>query len=357
MDQMQAYDGPQIVGMDLHRNRSVLLRMTPQGERLERIRIDNSPAALKAEIAKAGPHPQVVLEATYGWYWAADTLQEAGAEVHLAHPLGVKMFGYRRVKTDDKDAADLADLLRMGRLPQAWIAPRQTRQVRELVRYRHKLVGMRTSAKDQIHAVLGKAGLHVPVTDVFDRGGRTWLAGIPLHGSYRVRADSLLRLIAFLDGEIAEVDRLIAQALAGDPGYRAVQTIPGIGPVFAAVMVAEIGDVARFAGPGQLCSWAGLTPRHRASDTKVHRGRITKQGSPLLRWACVEAVQRSGADTPMRRLKDRIVDRRGTTARNVAKTAAARKLLTLVYYALRDGEVRCLTKPDPARAGRNAADA
>ncbi|MEU6889991.1 transposase [Streptomyces viridosporus] len=191
---MQTHDGPQIVGMDLHRNRSVLLRMTPQGERLERMRIDNSPAALQAEIAKAGPHPQVVSEATYSWYRAADTLQEAGAEVHLAHPLGVKMFGYRRVKTDERDAADL---LRRGRLPQAWIAPRQTRQVRELVRYRHKPVGMRTSAKEQIHAVLGKAGLHVPVTDVFDRGGRTRSAGIPLHGSYRVRADSLLRLIAF----------------------------------------------------------------------------------------------------------------------------------------------------------------
>ncbi|MGW9499037.1 transposase [Streptomyces prasinus] len=144
------------------------------------------------------------------------------------------------------------------------------------------------------------------------------------------------------------MDRLIAQALAGDPGYRAVQTIPGIGSVFAAVMVAEIGDVARFPSPGRLCSWAGLTPRHRASDTKVHRGPITKQGSPLLRWACVEAVRRSGADTPMRRLKDRVVNRCGTPAR---------KLLTRVCYALRDGAVRCLTKPGPARAGRNAAGA
>ncbi|WP_327591600.1 transposase [Streptomyces chartreusis] len=136
--------------------------------------------------------------------------------------------------------------------------------------------------------------------------------------------------------------------MAGDRGYQAVQTIPGIGPVFAAIMVAEIGDATRFPGPAQLSSWAGLTPRHRASDTKVHRGPITKQGSALLRWACVEAVQRSTADTPMRRLRDRIIDRRGTEARSTAKTAAARKLLTLVYYALRDGEVRCLVHEVPA---------
>jgi transposase len=76
----------------------------------------------------------VVLEATYGWYWAADVLAELGASVHLAHPLGVKMFSYRRLKNDQRDAHDLADLLRMGRLPQAWIAPPAARELRELVR-------------------------------------------------------------------------------------------------------------------------------------------------------------------------------------------------------------------------------
>jgi transposase len=114
----------------------------------------------------------VVLEATYGWYWAADTLAQAGATVHLAHPLGVKMFTYRRVKNDERDAADLADLLRMGRLPESWIAPPEIRGLRELVRYRHKLVGIRTSCKDQIHAVLAKCGVFVPMADVFGAAGQ-----------------------------------------------------------------------------------------------------------------------------------------------------------------------------------------
>jgi transposase len=145
-----AYDGPQMVGMDLHRKRSVLVRMTPDGRKLATARIGNSPAALAAEVAKAGPSPKVVLEATYGWYWAADALEAAGAEVHLAHPLGVKAFSYRRVKNDEKDAADLGDLLRMGRLPEAWIAPPEIRELRELTRYRIKLVSLRTSCKDQV---------------------------------------------------------------------------------------------------------------------------------------------------------------------------------------------------------------
>ncbi|MFC6023839.1 transposase [Plantactinospora solaniradicis] len=117
------YDGQQIVGIDLHRRRSVIVRMTEAGERLDSVRIDNDPMALAAEIAKAGEHPQVVLEAAYGWYWAADVLTDAGAQVHLAHPLGVKGFAYRRVKNDVRDASDLAELLRMGRLPEGWIAP------------------------------------------------------------------------------------------------------------------------------------------------------------------------------------------------------------------------------------------
>ncbi|MGH3410595.1 MAG: IS110 family transposase [Streptosporangiaceae bacterium] len=107
---MEDYDGRQVVGMDLHRRRSVLVRMTEDGRRLGTAKITNSPAELRKEIARAGKAPKVVLEATYGWYWAADTLA-AGAEVHLAHPLGVKAFSYRRVKNDERDSADLADLL------------------------------------------------------------------------------------------------------------------------------------------------------------------------------------------------------------------------------------------------------
>ena len=114
-----------------------------------------------------------------------------------------------------------------------------------------------------------------------------------------------------------------------------------VGPTLAAVFVAEIGDVTRFPGPQQLCCWAGMTPRHRESDTKVHRGRITKQGNRLVRWAAIEAVQKLyGGDIGALRI--RLTDKRGA---NLAKVAAARKLLTLVYYGLRDGHIRCLARP------------
>ena len=69
----EAYDGRQVVGTDLHRRRSVIVRITEDGRKLETVRITNSPAALQREIAKAGPHPRVVVEATYGWYWPSSS--------------------------------------------------------------------------------------------------------------------------------------------------------------------------------------------------------------------------------------------------------------------------------------------
>ena len=147
----------QYVGIDLHRRRSVIVRMTEDGEVLDCVRIVNDPVALSLELAKAGPDPEVVLESTYGWYWAADLLQADGATVHLVHPLGLH-WDARRVKNDERDATELAHRLRRNDLPESWVAPPEVRELRELVRYRAKLTALRTSAKAQIHAVMAKLG-------------------------------------------------------------------------------------------------------------------------------------------------------------------------------------------------------
>ncbi len=153
-----------------------------------------------------------------------------------------------------------------------------------------------------------------------------------------MRIDSLRDLIDTFDEEIGGLEDLIHDLLKDHAGYRAVQAIDGVGRRFAAIFVAEIGDVTRFAGPKQLCSWAGLTPKHYESDTTVHRGSITKQGSKLVRWAAIEAT--CGRKDPKRRADFvRIAERRGTAK---ARVAIARKLLTLVYYGLR--EIRCLAE-------------
>jgi transposase len=338
----EGYTGKQIVGLDLHRRRSVLVRMTENGRRLETTRISNDVEYLRQVMARAGEAPEVVLEATYGWYWAADALADMGAIVHLAHPLGVKAFEYRRVKTDERDAADLADLLRMGRLPEAWIAPPDIRELRGLVRHRAKLVALRSGLKCQVHGILAGAGIVVPMSDLFGAAGTELLDRTcrqRLGEVDRWRVVSLRRVLDLVDGEIDRFQALARARLGRYPGYRAIQVIPGVGPVLGAVFVAEIGDVHRFADPDRLASWAGLTPRHRESDTTVHRGRITKQGPRLVRWAAVEAVQRISKQHPLGQLRERVAERRG---RNIGKVAAARELTRLVYYGLRDGHIRAL---------------
>ena len=349
---MEGYVGQQYVGIDLHRRRSVIVRTTEAGEVLEAVQITNSALALAEVISRAGESPEVVLESTYGWYWAVDTLQECGASVHLAHPLGVKAFEYRRVKNDLRDAADLADLLRMGRLPESWIAPPATRELRELVRHRAKLVALRSHCKAQVHAVLAKCGVAVPMSDLFGVGGTELLDRLELPKPYAARIASLRRVMDTLDFEIDIFAGLARGGLSRDPGYTAVQTIPGIGPILGAVFVAEIGDVHRFASAQKLTCWAGMTPKHHESDTKVRRGRITKQGSRLVRWAAVESVQRLPGHTRLGAFRDRIADKRG---HNIGVVAAARRQLEYVYYALRDHHVRGLAQRSHAAPATAAA--
>ena len=175
------------------------------------------------------------------------------------------------------------------------------------------------------------------MSDLFGASGRRCSRPPGLAVESRSRVDSLLRVITALDFEIDLYAKLVAGRLRTDPGYRAIQPIPGVGPILAAVFVAEIGDITRFHRPDQLASWAGLTPKHHESDTTVHRGRITKQGSRLVRWAAVEAVQRVPGHTRLGQVRDRVAERRG---RNIGVVAAARELITLVFYGLRDHHVR-----------------
>ena len=328
---------PRYVGIDFHRRRSVIVHKDGAGTLLETVHLDNDPAAFAAELHKAGEHPEVVLEACYGWYWLADLLEELGANLHLAHPLG-NAWGNRRVKNDERDASDLVDLLRLGRLAEAYIAPPPLRELRELVRYRAKLVALRSGLKSQVHSVLAKEGVPVPMTDLFGTAGQDLLDTTKLGRSYAIRVASLRELILAYDNQVEMLEGEIDDFLGGDKGYLAIQAIPGVGPVLGAVFVAEIGDVSRFSSPEKLCCWAGLTPRHRESDLHVHRGPITKQGSRILRWAAIEAASRHHGSQAER--FEAIAARRDS--RKIARVALARHIVTLAYYGLRDGEIRCL---------------
>ena len=184
--------GRRFVGVDLHLYRSVIAGLDEAGEQLGWVRIDNDPKVLVREVRKAGGRGcPVAIEATYGWYWAVDALLAAGSEVHLAHPLGMKALRKRkRVKTDPADAYELANLLRLGSLPEAYISPPELRELRELVRHRRQLVKLATAVKAGIRALLAKHNIRLSATQLESDTATGMLDALALPGTYAARLAS-----------------------------------------------------------------------------------------------------------------------------------------------------------------------
>src|SRR5204862_244515 len=176
-------NGTRWVGIDLHRRRSFPTAITEEGEVEFRRRIVNEREAFLELLGDPnGTH--VALEATYGWEWLADLLEDAGYALHLAHPLRTRAIAAARVKTDAVDATTLAQLLRAGLLPEAYIAPRELRDVRELLRHRVTLVAMRSAIKNRVHAILAKHGVTHQHSDLFGKAGRQFLTTVELRQAF-----------------------------------------------------------------------------------------------------------------------------------------------------------------------------
>jgi transposase len=336
------------VGIDLHRKRSHVAAVDERGGELFSRRIVNDPDTFVALLGELDGESKIALEATYGWEWLADLLEDHGYELHLAHPLRTKAIASARVKTDAVDARTLAHLLRADLLPEAYVAPRELRDLRDLLRQRVVLTHMRSALKNRVHALIARQGVQRAHVDLFGAAGRRFLDDLPLRPDPRARLGTLLRLIADFDREIDALAREIDRRAKHDPRVDVLRQIYGVGRYLGMLIVAEIGAIERFPSARHLCAWAGLTPTVRSSDARARLGHISGLGSKALRWALVEAAQKAcQGGGPLRHDFERIAKRRG---RKIAKVAVARKILTLCYYGLRDGEIRCLKSSGRASA-------
>jgi len=279
------------IGIDLHRRRSQIAVIDEHGELSLSRRIVNDREMFLELLGDPGS-AHVALEATYGWEWLAELLEEAGYDLHLAHPLRTRAIAAARVKTDAIDAKTLAHLLRAGLLPEAYVAPRELRDLRELLRHRATLTRMRSAVKNRVHAILAKHGIPREHSDLFGKGGREFLAELKLRDAPRRRLDSLIALICDFDREIETTTQEIEERAKADDRVDVLTQIRGVGRYTAMLIIAEVGDITRFPTARHLCSWAGLAPSVRSSDGKARLGHITRQGSPALRWALVEAAQK-----------------------------------------------------------------
>jgi transposase len=248
------------VGMDVHRKRSQVALLDEHGVQLANRNLPNDPAELVSILGSLEPGTPVALEAAYGWGWLVDLLEDLELEPHLVHPSRCKAIASARLKNDKVDAATLAHLLRADLLPEAWIAPQQVRDQRALLRHRAWLGRIVTAAKCRVHAVLADRGVQL-TERLWTTAGRAWLTNLALPAVQRTIIDDCCGLIDAITPLVARLERdLLARALP-DPRVQALQVLPGIGPITAMTLVAEIGDIGRFPTARKLCAWGGLTPR------------------------------------------------------------------------------------------------
>ena len=239
----------------------------------------------------------------------------------------------RKQKTDRRDAEHLLDLLRENRFPRIWVPSLEVRDVRQLLVHRHKQVKARTRSKNQLQAMALSHGVQKKYK-LWTKAGRAELEGLPLLPYAAQRRQLLLEALDWLESEIDELDRRVAEEARQRPEAVRLMTHPGVGPVTALAMVLTLGPAQRFASGKQVGSYFGLIPSEQSSGGKQRLGKISKQGSSFLRFLLVEAGQTAARyDPELGRFYRRLAARKN---RALAKVAVARKLATRLYLMLRE---------------------
>jgi transposase len=324
------------IGLDIGRDFAHVAVVEGSGpaRRLPRLAMGDD---FRSFAATLGPDDTVALEASTNTWALADLLGRHAGRVVVSNPLRTRAIAAAKRKTDDIDAATLAELLAADYLPPVWQPDEATRRLRRLVSHRAGLVHDRTAVRNRVTAVLARRLLRPTVTDLFGVRGRTWLAALELPPEERLALDAAVRIDAVLSEQVAAAERAIAEAVVDDPRARRLLTIPGIGLVIAASILAVVGDIARFERPAKLVSYLGLDPRVRQSgDRPAMRGHISRAGQAHARGLLCEAAHSAArSPSPLAGFHARLKARRGG---GVAIVATARKLAVLVWHLLAKDE-------------------
>lgn len=327
-------------GVDLHSRSSQVCVIDEAGSALVNRKAPNRIEDILRVLEPFGPGVVVAVESTFNWYWLVDGLQDAGHDVHLGHPLKLAMITKAKVKTDRRDALTLARLLRSGDFPEAYIYPRQTRPIRDLVRQRGKLVTWRAREYSALRLRLYRHGFldH-------DRNSAKSITEEELESYFNDRRTrQLLKLerdrVRLLSAQIACLDAAIIQETKDEPGLERLRGVPGLGLALGPVIFYESGDISRFASAKHYSSYSRVVAGCAESDGTAKAPRGRKQGNPHLKAAFSQvAVHAVRCDERVRRFRDRHLSRRrGKSAKPIANGIVAHKLAVAVYQVLRHGK-------------------
>jgi transposase len=283
-----------VAGFDVDRAQITFDALDRETGEVKRGRMRATPEAVREWAGRlADRELHVAVEACTGWLFVCGALVEAGAIPHLAEPVETSALGgkKRRAKTDREDARWLRTLLCEGRLPEAWIPPTHVREWRSRARLRKTLVDERTSWLQRIQATLFQHGVSGAPDKLLSAQGREFLEALELPDSARERIEVALAMIEALDRQLAPLERRLRRLARRQTGCRALMRHYGIGELTAPAIVCELGDVTRLSASRKAVRCAGLDVGVHRSDRRSRAGKLTRQGSPQLRWAVYESAQ------------------------------------------------------------------
>lgn len=329
------------VGIDIHKRYSVCAAQDERGRLLGEARIEgNSADGFVQYLQGLGGKSKVVIEACWNWGRLYDLLEGLPQveEVVLAHPLKTRLIADAQIKTDKLDARALAMLLRGGLIARAHVPRPATRRRKNLLRQRLYWSRLRTRLRNRVHALVDRQHeVALPqCSDLFGSKGTRALEALALPAPDALLLEEHLELLEVLRGQMAEQEKEIAAANAGDSMTQRLLSVPGIGPILGAVIAAEIDDIERFADASHLCAYAGLVPTTHASGGQVYHGRLLQSCDKWLRWAFIEAAWVAVGCSPYFGELYRRHRTRGKQA-NTAITIVARRMCRIAWTLLHEG--------------------
>jgi len=341
--------GARYFGIDLAKRESQVAVLDADGIQVETKRFATTRENFLAIAAELRESDVAALEVTTNSTSIARLIRgNSQARVIVSNPIKTKTIAQAKIKTDKIDARVLAELARVGYLPEVWLPDEDTEALRQFITDRVSLVRRRTECKNTIHSVLHRNMVRQERSDLFGTAGRRWLETVirgegvktPVPELDRMRIGSLLNEIDRIDALVADLESVIASYVALRPHLKQqmdrLPSITGVNLVVAASLIGTIGDIRRFEGKKKLAAYFGVVPSTYQSGDTSRNGRITKQGRAEARWLIIEAAEiLRRSPGPMRSLYTRIQRKRN---HNVAVVAVARKLVELVHHLLTNEE-------------------
>lgn len=305
-------------GIDLHKNSVVICTVDSDGNQVSEATLRNHPAAVAAYFAGLPGLHRAVVESTSGWYWLSDLFDAIDVDLTLAHAAHVKAISYAKVKTDRVDARTLAQLLRIGMIPEAHQVAPKLRGQRDLLRTRLRLVQRKTSCLNSIERLFEKYNVEA-ISD--------------LPELYRQQARYHRDQATLLEVQIKQLEKTLRPHLRRDLDLYRLACLPGFGEIVAATVRLETGDVGRFPKDRQYCSYARLVPGAANSARRHRQLSGHKAGNKYLKLAYSHAAVRAIQHYP--EVRAVYQKKRRKKHPKVARAYVAKELARIAYYILK----------------------